>query len=106
MFCVIYRFVVHPGQEDAFVAAWAGLTDLIYTHRGSLGSRLHRAAGQSFIAYAQWPDRATWAQKTALPDEAETHSQAMRDSCETIETLHTLEVLDGGDLLRDRPHTP
>jgi hypothetical protein len=59
-FCVIYRWRLHAGMEDAFVAAWERLTDAIRERRHGLGSRLHRAGDQLWLAYAQWPDRATW----------------------------------------------
>jgi hypothetical protein len=60
MFCVIYRWRLHAGMEDAFVAAWARLTDAIRARRRGLGSRLHRTGDQLWLAYAQWPDRGTW----------------------------------------------
>ena len=66
-FCVLYRFRVRPGEEAAFVAAWAELTHAIRDQRGGLGSRLHRDDDGTFVAYAQWPDRASWEHAQALP---------------------------------------
>ena len=60
-FAVIYRWRVHPGMEESFTAAWETLTRGIREGRGGLGSRLHRAEDGTWVAYAQWPDRATWA---------------------------------------------
>ena len=59
-FAVIYRWRIHPGMEDRFVAAWETLTRGIRDGRGGLGSRLHRAEDGTWVAYAQWPDRETW----------------------------------------------
>ena len=61
MFCAIYRWRLEPGREDVFREAWARLTRAIRDERGGLGSRLHRSDDGLWIAYAQWPDRATWA---------------------------------------------
>lgn len=71
-FCVLYRFRVHPDQEDAFVRAWTQLTHAIREHRSGLGSRLHRAEDGVWVAYAQWPSRETWEDARGLetPDPA------------------------------------
>ena len=66
-FCVIYRFRVHTGQEGDFQIGWARLTEAIRDHRGGLGSRLHHVDGDLWLAYAQWPDRATWEAAQGLP---------------------------------------
>lgn len=65
-FCVIYRWRVVPGREQQFQEAWETLTQEIRAHEGGLGSRLHRAADGTWVAYAQWPDRGTW--EAAGPD--------------------------------------
>lgn len=69
-FCVIYRFRVDPERADAFVDAWSRLTHAIREAFGGLGSRLHRDSEGIWVAYAQWPDRATWerARERASPD--------------------------------------
>src|SRR5262245_13708359 len=74
-FAVIYRWRVAPDQEAAFIAAWGKLTELIAARRGGLGSRLHRAADGTFVAYAQWPSEEAWRaagerNKTEVLDEA------------------------------------
>lgn len=99
MFAAIYAFEVKPGHESAFVQSWADLTRLIRTHEGALGSRLHRGAGQTFIAYAQWPDRETWDRSgDKMPKaEADDARQRMRLACDKVETLHQLEMVE--DLL-------
>ncbi|MCB0640773.1 MAG: antibiotic biosynthesis monooxygenase, partial [Phaeodactylibacter sp.] len=92
MFIAIYRFQAKPGQVQSFIEAWKDLTELIYQHCGSLGSRLHREDELNFIAYAQWPDRDTWKHPKPLPATADAIRQQMRESCSLIETLHELEV--------------
>ncbi len=102
MFAVIYKFKVKLGQEEVFTEAWTKLTQLIYQYEASLGSRLHRQSDAIYIAYAQWPDRNTWAGSgEKLPKEAEQYRNQMRESCESIETLHELEMVE--NLLKNRP---
>lgn len=54
-FAVLYRWRLHAGMEDAFIAAWSRITVLLLEQHGSLGSRLHRAADGLWYSYAQWP---------------------------------------------------
>ncbi|MCB9230314.1 MAG: antibiotic biosynthesis monooxygenase [Bacteroidia bacterium] len=99
LFSVIYSFVVKPGHSEAFEQAWKGMTELIFAHEGSLGSRLHLAGDLHYIAYAQWPDRQTWENYgDKLPPKAKEYSQAMRDACEKIDTLFKLDLVE--DLLK------
>ncbi len=60
MFAVIYRWQVVPGLEAQFEQGWKRGTERIAAEFGGWGSRLHRGEGGSYVAYAQWPDRATW----------------------------------------------
>jgi len=65
---VIYRWRIVPGGEADFLAAWEATTHRLRDERGALGARLHRARDGRFVAYAQWPDRATWeASRSAGP---------------------------------------
>lgn len=57
---MIYRWRVIPGLEAQFEAGWTRGTEKIAREFGGWGSRLHRAEGNVYIAYAQWPDEATW----------------------------------------------
>lgn len=66
-FMVIYRWRLHPGKEQQFVEVWSRNTPLIIERCGGLGSRLHRAEDGTWLAYAQWPDRATWEASYAVP---------------------------------------
>lgn len=98
MFTVIYRFTAKPDQVAVFQQSWREMTLLIRAYEGSLGSRLHRESELVFIAYAQWPDRTTFENSgSKLPEHAQTVRKVLREACESIETLHKLEVLD--DLL-------
>jgi hypothetical protein len=54
-FVVLYRWRLHPGTEASFIAAWSRVSELLLSDRGSLGSRLHRAADGLWYSYAQWP---------------------------------------------------
>lgn len=67
MFNVIYRWRIHAGKEEQFEKAWAEATQLIRSHRGGLGSRLHRCSDGSFLACAQWPDHPTWERASSIP---------------------------------------
>lgn len=54
-FTVLYRWRLHDGQDQSFVAAWSRVTQLLKRDRGALGSRLHRGSDGIWYAYAQWP---------------------------------------------------
>ena len=100
-FAVVYHFEVHQGREREFEQAWKQVTEIIYTYEGSYGSRLHRAEGQLYLAYALWPDRTTWENAGAgLPPSSTPIRQTMRDCCSSITTINTLDVVD--DLLMDK----
>jgi heme-degrading monooxygenase HmoA len=102
MFAVIYRFAIHPEKEKEFLSAWEGLTDLIYKHEGSLGSRLHQQDAVNYIAYAQWPDKNTWKEAgDKLPKEANIFRDRMKESCSKIETLYELQMIN--DMLQTLP---
>ena len=79
MFVVIYRWKIKPGMEEQFRTAWGKATCAIAMRYGALGSRLHRADDGTWLAYAQWPDRAQWeAMRAGPPADAEA-SAIMRD---------------------------
>ncbi|MDP9139597.1 MAG: antibiotic biosynthesis monooxygenase [Pseudomonadota bacterium] len=59
-FAAIYQWRVKPGMEAQFVEAWTAVTRQLMRIDGARGSRLHRLENGNFVAYAQWPDRATW----------------------------------------------
>lgn len=93
-FCVIYKFVVQPGQDERFIASWKELTRRIHEHCGSLGSRLHRIDGSVYIAYAQWPTRETWEEARLTEGQLGDLRAEMRACCESVETRATLDVVE------------
>jgi heme-degrading monooxygenase HmoA len=102
MFVVIYSFEVLPGQEATFKKAWEDLTRLIYSHEGSLGSRLHHHEDLHYIAYAQWPEKYIWEHSGShLPESAKAISAEMRASCASIKTLYEMDLVS--DLLQSTP---
>jgi len=54
-FVVLYRWRLHEGAEEAFIAAWSRISERLRNERGSLGSRLHRGSDGLWYSYAQWP---------------------------------------------------
>lgn len=86
MFAVIYRWRVIPGLEAQFEAGWSRGTEVIAKEFGGWGSRLHRGEGNVYIAYAQWPDEATW--------KAATESR-MRHSDEEARTMYRAAIEPG-----------
>ncbi len=102
MFCVIYSFEVKDGFNAQFEYAWSELTKLIYKYEGSLGSRLHKKSAQSYVAYAQWPDKSTWENfGDHLPENAKSLSAQMLEACAEREIVFELDMLD--DLLKSTP---
>ncbi|HUP91967.1 MAG TPA: antibiotic biosynthesis monooxygenase family protein [Solimonas sp.] len=81
-FAVIYQWRIRAGKEAQFQQAWEKLTGLLRTERGARGSRLHRTDYGSWVAYAQWPDRATWERSCALHKLDEALSKQMLDAVE------------------------
>jgi hypothetical protein len=65
-FVVLYRWRLHPGTEASFIAAWSRVSELLLSDRGSLGSRLHRAADGLWYSYAQWPSAQARKESAAL----------------------------------------
>ncbi|MGE3142256.1 MAG: antibiotic biosynthesis monooxygenase [Hyphomonadaceae bacterium] len=96
MFAVIYRWNVIPGREAQFEEGWREGTDAIRREFNGWGSRLHDAGTGQFIAYAQWPDEATW--KAALAKRMYHSNEAARRKYRdafypgTFETLHAMPV--------------
>ncbi len=101
MFVVVYRWRLKPGFEDTHRAGWRAVTEAIRRAYGTGGSRLHRDADGAYIAYAVWPDEATWARASKAPPVASEAERAlMREGIDGgVEVLHRLTVLD--DLLSE-----
>ena len=81
-FAVLYQWRLKPGMEQQFREAWEELTELLKRQRGARGSRLHRSEGGSMVAYAQWPNQASWEHSCSLHALDETLSQRILDAVE------------------------
>ena len=102
MFAVIYLFKTRNNQENKFIDSWKEMTRLIYENEGGLGSRLHKEKEGHYIAYAQWPDKELWERSgNNLPESANEVRQRMRSSCESVEILYELEMIE--DLIKENP---
>ena len=103
MFAVVYSFKVKPTKTREFELAWRNLTELIYKHEGSLGSRLHKIDDNEYIAYANWPNGERWENSgNNLPSEADGHRQLMRAACESIRTVYEMDTID--DFLKQKKY--
>lgn len=96
MFAVIYRWRVIPGREAQFEAGWRAGTEAIRREFNGWGSRLHKAEDGVFVAYAQWPDRATWekAMETRMRHSDDEAREKYRNAIEPggFETLFAMDV--------------
>ena len=99
MYIALYEFKVHAGLEEQFEKNWHIVTEAIYRHRGSLGSRLHKSSDGIYIAYAQWPSEKQYNADIPLSNDIMPFHKLMKDACENISTLRTMTVTD--DLLKD-----
>src|SRR5690349_3368327 len=99
MFVALYEFKIKPGYEKQFVENWRVVTESIYTIRGSLGSRLHKANDGTYVAYAQWPSEEQYNLEKPLPPEAMQARLLMKEACESLSVLKLMSVTD--DLLKD-----
>lgn len=91
---VLYRWRIHPGQEEAFAAAWGRVTEAYRREAGALGGRLHVTADGWRLAYARWPSAETRAAAVGRPDPAD--AAIMRAAI--LECLPEIEM----DILDDR----
>jgi hypothetical protein len=104
MFAVIYRWQVVPGLEVQFEEGWRRGTQRIAAEFGGWGSRLHKAGEGVYIAYAQWPDEATYkkAMETRMHHSDDEARRMYREAIVpgTFETLFAMPVV--ADLLELR----
>jgi chloramphenicol 3-O phosphotransferase len=72
-FAVIYRGYIKPGREMDYQNAWQIVAQYFVSHRGAVGSCLHRTADGLWVAYSRWPDQktrdASWPGENAPSDE-------------------------------------
>jgi heme-degrading monooxygenase HmoA len=98
MIAAIYQFDVKPGQDKVFIESWKFLTESIYEHRGSLGSRLHKNGDGTYVAYAQWPSARQFELETPLPESSTEVKKTLKESCINIRLIYQAEVV--ADLLK------
>lgn len=80
MYVILLQFDVREGQADTFVRHWTATTRYIYEHFGSLGSRLHYAEENRYIAYAQWPSEEVYERDHAWTSSGLKDRQAMHET--------------------------
>jgi 2,4-dienoyl-CoA reductase-like NADH-dependent reductase (Old Yellow Enzyme family) len=99
-FAVMYRWKLKPGLEDSFVEGWSRVTEAVHRHCGSFGSRLHRCADGTWLAYARWPDAETRDRCFSGPDPLDPEgSRMMNDAVAERYPEVVMSVLV--DLLRE-----
>ena len=81
-FAVIYRWRIRSGMEEQFRGAWEIVTKSLMEQREALGSRLHHAQDDTWIAYAQWPTKQTWERSRELGSLDQAATAAMREAIE------------------------
>jgi hypothetical protein len=99
MFAVIYRWKLLPGREAEFEQGWRAGTEAIANELGGWGSRLHRGEGQIAVAYAQWPDRATW--EAAMQNRMHHSDEAARARYRASFEPDSFETLFAGEITAD-----
>ena len=111
-FAVVYQWRVKQGMHEQFFAAWEELTEQMMRKRGARGSRLHRTDQGTLVAYAQWPDQATWEKSCALHNMDEELSRRILDAVEETWSPMFLTTLsdqllpesEGADSRHDHTH--
>ncbi|WP_019612881.1 hypothetical protein [Psychromonas ossibalaenae] len=96
MYTIIYQWEVHSHKCDEFLNAWEAVTEHYMENHNALGSRLHKAGENYFVAYSQWLNkeaRDAAFSKNDAPQEAIT---TMEDSI--INTHRAIEM----DVLSDK----
>jgi hypothetical protein len=100
MFAVVYRWTIIPGRESAFEQGWRDATIEIAATQGGWGSRLHRSAEAGvYLAYAQWPERATWEAASAFQSTAP--DPAARAAYRAAWRPGDFEIVFAGDVCAD-----
>jgi hypothetical protein len=99
MFAIVYRWQVVPGLEAQFEAGWRRGTQRIAVEFGGWGSRLHQMDEGDYIAYAQWPDEATW--KKAMESRMRHSDEEARRQYREAIVPGTFETLAHGEVIAD-----
>ncbi len=96
-FVVIYRWKIHADKEQLFQEIWCRNTPQIIQRCGGLGSRLHKADDGTWLAYAQWPDKATWEKSYSVPEWDLEGSEMMKEAI--VERLPRILLEPAADFL-------
>ncbi|WP_369928801.1 antibiotic biosynthesis monooxygenase [Xanthomonas sp. NCPPB 2632] len=99
-FAVVYRWRLHPHAEEAFVSAWARVSSLLESERGSCGARLHRGDDGLWYSYAQWPTSEARDAAFSLGDVDPAAQAAMKAA--VLEYLPEIRLVLVADLLHRR----
>jgi hypothetical protein len=95
MFVAIYRWRLRPALESQFADGWEQVTRAIYTQCGSHGSRLHKCADGTWLAYARWPA----ATRDVCDHQQQEGRPLMREA--TGEAVEDIEAVIFSDLLHE-----
>ena len=57
MFAAIYQCRIKPGRELEYRRLWHQIASYFISHKGAIGSCLHRAENGVWIAYSRWPSK-------------------------------------------------
>lgn len=100
MFAVIYHWkLIANANEDEFIQSWHKGTTKIYRERGSFGSSLHKLNDGTFLAYARWPNKASWQKMMQETSKTSTNKTFVVSIDDPVE----LDLLD--DLLQTRQYS-
>ncbi len=105
MIAVIFRWDLKPGHEQTFKEGWSEIIHRNIEKYGALGSRLHHAQGNQWIAYSQWVSEEHFKQAQNLHDKHEQARIKMLTSIEKAYTpIITVPILD--HLMASQPSQP
>jgi heme-degrading monooxygenase HmoA len=99
MFAVVYRWRIAPGLEAQFEEGWKRGTERIAAEFGGWGSRLHRGEDSVYVAYAQWPDEATW--RKAMENRMRHSDDEARRMYREAIVPDSFETLFAGEVVED-----
>lgn len=103
-FAVVYQWRVKAGMDAQFREAWEALTVLLKRSRGARGSRLHRTDYGTYVAYAQWPDQASWERSCSFHRLDEEVSRRLLDAVEETWSPMLLTTLSDHLLAEQSAH--
>jgi len=94
MFAVIYRFKLKPKQEEDYRHCWLKIANYFVQHCGAIGSCLHKANNNLWIAYSRWPDKAT--RDAAWPGDDTPNKKLPSEIRETIKKMQAFKEENQG----------